>query len=219
MSTWQQLLADIREDLKDTAAQKRWSDAALFVWAKDAVRDYSLYFPLYQARVELAASEGSYPLPPDYLGGEVVECPAYRFLERISGRPGNSYIYLSTGLPTAYFIIGGRLYLHGVPQPGDTLLISYDAVHPVPATADDSAFQMTVPMLDEELLRLYVKAKATEQYRTSQAALDRFKLGSGDRQDNPMAPEVGDLMQEYHRKIAERFAGGVIQLYRPGRPR
>ncbi len=48
--------------------------------------------------------------------------------------------------------------------------------------------------MDEELIRLYVKAKATEQIRTQQSSLDRFKPGNGGRDDNPMNPEVRDLM-------------------------
>ena len=97
--------------------------------------------------------------------------------------------------------------------------MTYDARHVIPAASDDTAALLTIPEDDEELIRLYVKAKATEQIRTQQASLDRFKPGSGSRDDNPMTPETGNLMQEYRNKIAERIKGGTIMLYRPGRPR
>ncbi len=51
MTTWAQLLADIRIDLKDTGTTPRWSDAALYLYAKDAIRDYSSYFPLRVTRL------------------------------------------------------------------------------------------------------------------------------------------------------------------------
>ena len=73
---------------------------------------------------------------------------------------------------------------------------------------------LDIPDPDLELIRLYVKAKVYEQMRSRTAALDRFKLGSGSRDDNPIAPEVADLMKVYHSKIAERIPGGNIELYR-----
>ena len=75
------------------------------------------------------------------------------------------------------------------------------------------AFVFEVPDADLELIRLYVKAKVYEQMRSKQAALDRFKLGSGSREDNPIAPEVEDLMKIYHEKIMERIPGGDIELF------
>jgi hypothetical protein len=92
-------------------------------------------------------------------------------------------------------------------------------VHTIPSTYLSTSTVMTFPTSDEELIRLYVKAKANEQTRTKQSALDAFKLGSGRRDDNPVAKEVGTLMDEYYAKIAERTPGGFVSLYRPGRPR
>ena len=97
--------------------------------------------------------------------------------------------------------------------------LTYEARHTLPADEDDTTFLLSVPESDEELIRLYVKAKISEQTRTKQATLDRFKQGSGRRDDNPLEPEVGDLMGEYRMKIAERTSGGIILLFRPGRRR
>ena len=70
-----------------------------------------------------------------------------------------------------------------------------------------------------ELIRLYVKASCYEQMRSKQANLDRFKLGTGARDDNPIEPETRNLMVEYQWKITQRVAGGMIKLYRVGRAR
>jgi hypothetical protein len=86
-----------------------------------------------------------------------------------------------------------------------------------PASPDDNTFSLTIPIADEELIRLYVKAKASEQLRTQQANLDRFKLGNGDRQDNPLLPEVNTLMVEYRTKLAERYPGKTIKFWKPKR--
>lgn len=215
MTTWAQLLLDIRTDLQDTSSNPKWSDQALYVFAKDAIRDYSLYFPRRISRHPLVLSGDGYELPADFISAVDVECPKDRFLEVRRTRPGNRYF--STGQPTVYYIYGGRLYLNGAPLDGAEVLLTYDARHVVPAAPDDGTTILTIPELDEELIRLYVKAKATEQLRTQQASLDRFKPGSGKRDDNPLFQEAGAVMQEYRTKIAERMTGGTIKLWRPGR--
>jgi hypothetical protein len=73
---------------------------------------------------------------------------------------------------------------------------------------------MTVPDADLELIRLYVKAKVYAQMRSRQASLDRFKVGSGVRDDNPLHPEVEDVWADYNKAIITRQTGGVILLYR-----
>lgn len=206
MSTWEAILADIRIDLKDTGATPRFSDDALYLWAKDAIRDYSLYFPLVKYAVELAITTGSYALPSDFLEALSVEYPQGRFLDRRMDRPP-----LSGSNPTRYYISQGRLYLDA--SPTSSAYLTYNASHPVPAASTDSDFEFTIPPMDEELIRLYVKAKAAEQIRTSQANLDRFKLGSGDRQDNPLIPEVDNTMKVYRDKVNERLGGKTIMLH------
>jgi hypothetical protein len=214
MSTWAQLLADIRTDLKDTGSTPRWTNEALYLYAKDAIRDFSTHFPLLK-RTTLTVAGTAYALPVDLVEIWNVECPAERFLERRLERPGSHYT--KAGWPTQYYIEEGSLYLNGDPSDGDTVVLTYGALHTIPDSATDTTHTLTIPVVDEELIRLYVKAKATEQIRTQQASLDRFKLGSGARDDNPLEPETGNLMNEYRKKVAERYPGGIIKLYRPGR--
>lgn len=216
METWGSILVDIRADLQDNGASPRWSDDVLYVYAKDGIRDYSTWFPRRIDRFGLTLTEGAlapqatYPLPLDFIEDIQVECPAGFLLERRLDRPGVKYrpnrLY--------YFIQGGSLYLSGAAL--DAPLLTYLASHPVPASKEDTAFTLTVPDADIELVRLYVKAKVYSQMRGKTATLDRYRP-VGDRQDNPMQGEVLDLWGEYYARIAQRIPGGVISLYRAGR--
>jgi hypothetical protein len=215
MTTYAQLLADIRVDLKD-AAKTKWDDDTLYIWVKDAIKDYSVWFPEVNDRLLMTLDENfSAALPIDYIQDFTVESPQDTFLERRAGRPGSKYT--TPASPTLYFISGGRLYLNAAPT-GDVLL-TYGALHTIPTSSLSTTTVMSIPSSDEELVRLYVSAKANEQVRTKQSSIDRFKLGAGRRDDNPVGLEVSTLMDEYYAKIAERTPGGSIALYRQGRRR
>lgn len=322
MTTWPDLLAEIREDLVDTGDKPRWADSLLHLYLRDALADYSMWFPRRIDRVELERSGEAYTLPSDFVSALLVECPKDRYLEERVARPGVRFSQRS-GKPTTFYVDGGGLYLAGHPLDGDGVLLTYHASHPAPAIdhsvlvmskralteseqsittgfksfdepqvlllrsygadaegdvviagadADDEPLEetialvpneevygtevfatvtgvtlpaleatvppepaksgdvsiglapvdLTLPAVDEELLRIYIKAKAHEQMRGRTAALDRFKTratAGGDRTDNPIAPEVGSLMDDYYRKVAERLGGSAIMLYRPGRGR
>jgi hypothetical protein len=210
MTTWATLLSEIRENVMDTSSNPRWSDALIYSYVKDAVRDYSNYFPMRVNRAQLTLTNGVYPLPSDFIDEVDVECPKDTYLKRRQERPG--YHYIAQSVPTTYLVDGGNLYLDA--DTSDEVLLTYYALHPVPADANDSAFLFTVPDRDIELIRIYVKAQLNIQLRSKQAQLDRFDPGSGRRDDNPLMPETNALMLEYQRKIAERIPGGSINLYR-----
>jgi hypothetical protein len=217
MSTWGDLLADIRTDLRDTGTtNRRWTDESIYLWAKDAMRDYSLHFPVRVDQELLTESGGAYALPSHLIAVLEVECPLGRFLEPRNQRPGVQYSF-SGQKAYRYHLKGGSLYLEGSPLDGENVYLTYQAFHSLPASAAATSTALTIPPEDEELIRLYVKAKANEQIRGQQANLDRFRLGSGERTDNPLEPEVANLMETYHQKIAERYRGGVVYLYRAGR--
>lgn len=209
METWRSLLADIRADLQDLSENPRYSNQLLWTYAKDAIRDYSLWFPLRVDRLGLVPVEGKYPLPQNYVEDIQVECPVDTLLERRRDRPGARY----AASPHYYAIQGGNLYIAGSPS---GVFLTYLAAHPVPASDVDLDFVLTVPDTDIELIRLYVKAKIQALTRGRQANLDRFK-SNGQRDDNPLAPETLSLMDEYEKKIAERIPGGSVTLYRVGR--
>jgi hypothetical protein len=221
METWGTLITDIRADLQDTGDKPRWGDETLYVFAKDAIRDYSTWFPRRIDRSELSLSGSptgaAFLLPEDFIEDIQVESPLNTLLERRLDRPGvryrRNYLY--------YYIQGGALYLTGLPMDGINhtspgVYLTYFASHPVPASVVDTEFILTIPDSDIELVRLYVKAKVNGQMRQRQAALDRFKP-VGERTDNPLTPEVSNLWHEYYARIAQRIPGGVISLYRAGR--
>lgn len=213
---WATLLSDLRADLKDTGNTPRWTDDVLYLYVSDAIRDYSRWFPLRVDRAELALTNGAYPLPSNFVRVIAVESPLERFLEQRVAGQGVWFFQRTPAL--TFYVDGGSLYLVGSPHE-DGVFLTYHAMHGIPANAADTAYALTIPDADIELLRLYVKSKCYEQMRGRQAALDRFKLGSGERTDNPIAPEVDDLMKVYRAKIAERIPGGVIRLHRTGRAR
>jgi hypothetical protein len=226
MTTWTEFLAEIRADLKDDGATPRFSDKMLYVYTKDAVRDYSIWFPRRLDAVVLSPVGASYPLPANFISEIHVETAVGSFLERRAERPGTRFP--NRKQPIYYFIQGGNLYVvcPTVVSPLADIKLTYLATHAIPVSETDVAdpdatppypgFTFTIPDADIELIRLYVKAQLYIQMRTRQSALDRFKE-RGSRDDNPLQPETLDLMRDYRAKIAERIAGGVISLYRSGR--
>jgi hypothetical protein len=212
MATWAELLSDARNDLQDTGATPRWPDELLYLYIKDGIRDYSLWFPKRIDRLELAHAGEAYPLPVNFVQDIHVECPRDKFLERREVRPGSRRPARTA--VWSYHLQGGSLYLNA--PTSLPVYLTYFATHPVPASKEDLEFTLTVPEQDLELLRIYLRAKTMGQLKGKQAALDRFKP-TGRRDDNPLEPETEDLWAEYYRKIAERVPGGVITLYRLGR--
>lgn len=207
------LLDQIREDLQDTSATPRHSDSRLVMYLRDAILDYSQFFP-YRQSAELEGSGSTFELPSDFVSDITVESPRGYFLERRPTRPGVRYLDLNVR-PLWYYIDGDSLYTVGYPI--DAVYLTYNALHVLPQDESDDSWECTVPEKDHELLRLYVQAKVYGIMRGKQSNLDRFKLGSGKRDDNPLEPEVSGLMEEYYRKIGLRQKVGAVYLHRTGR--
>jgi len=214
MATWGALLADLRTDLKDTGTTPRWSDATLYLFAKDAVRAYSVDLPQIVYRELLTATDGVFTLPAECIGIISVESSEGVYLDRFEPKPGKK-VRLSSAI-VSYYTSGGKLYLNTTPTNGDTVMMTYKAVYDLPISEEDDDTIINIPIEDEEIVRLFVKAKISEQMRLGQSSLDRFKPGSGARDDNPLLPEHNELMREYHERIAQRL-GGMIPLNRHGR--
>ena len=211
-TTWADLLVDVRAELEDeTAETYEWSDALMYLWLKDATADYSLYNPILKTATLSVIASASYAFPTDYVVDAYVEAPAGTYLRKRFLSPGRRFTR-TTGSPIYYWIVGSVLYLNS--ETSDDVILTYHATHEVPSAVDDDIFEFTFPQRDEELIRLYMRAKAHEQMRSGQSSLDRFALGSGARDDNPLEPEYDNLMEDYERKIYDRYGGGVITLYR-----
>lgn len=211
-TTWGLFLAAIRAELNDDKTNQRWSNEVLYTWTCDGVRDYSMTLPL-RSSASLTISGSSYPVPTDFIADIFVECPLGTTLTKRIMAPGYRY-QTRTGYPTQYWLDGPNIVINGSAPDDEDPLLHYHAVHTTPSGVDDTSFSFSVPDRDIELIRLYVRSRALQQMRTSTALLDRFKLGSGTRTDNPITPEVDNLMVEYEKKLAQRIPGGVIRLWR-----
>jgi len=212
MTTWVSLLSDIRVDLDDMSGTPKFASALLYLYAKDGIRDYSTWFPKRLDRVHIAFLNGGFALPSDFISDIQVECPVDTFLQKRVHVGGKRYPTQST--PKFYYISGGSLYTSGSTT---DVYLTYFATHTIPTSEADATTALSVPSADLELIRLYVVAKAYGQMRAKQSSLDRFKVGTGTRDDNPVAPEVVSLMDDYHQKVAERLSGGYIALQRSDR--
>jgi hypothetical protein len=217
MSTWSSIFSDLRTDLSDTTVKPRWSNDLLLLFAKDAVRIYSINLPRLVYRQEISAQSGSFSLPAGTISIVSVETTEGVYLSRFEPKPGRKV--RAPGVANAYFADGSKIYLNVAPSDGDKLLLTYRAYYSTPTSTtppqQGQEPDSGIPPEDEELIRLYVKAKISEQMRLGQSSLDRFKP-AGSRDDNPLLPEHNELMAEFHTRIAQRL-GGVIQLNRRGR--
>lgn len=71
-----------------------------------------------------------------------------------------------------------------------------------------------MPLRDVELLKIYILGRAYQRERSKQSMLDRFKLGTGDREDNPVSNEVNEFYVRFEKKMEERVGGKAIFLSR-----
>jgi hypothetical protein len=208
MPTWGDLLADLREDLQDTSpTNPAYTSKMLWLYARDAVKDYSQFFPLRVDALEIAGVDERYALPADFIDEIFVECPRGTFLEPRVITPGIKKVAGTTVY--RYEIIGGGIYLDAATD--ESIWLTYSAYHTFPTSETASTTVISVPLGDIELIHLYVRARITTQVRARTANLDRYKE-DGRRDDNPMAKEYNNLMGEYHRKIMDRERPTAIHL-------
>lgn len=136
-----------------------------------------------------------------------MQSPEGTFLHQRRSRPG--VLFKTVYSATHFEITGSTLILNAE---AEEVILTYKAIHANPEDEADVDYVFTFPDRDVELIRLFICAKAYSRMRSHQSSLDRFQLGSGDREDNPLEPEVEDLMAEYERKINRRYGGGFRTL-------
>jgi hypothetical protein len=214
---WGQFLTELRSELKDDGTTQKFSDDLLYVFLRDGIWALSEWLPRDIGRITLTAEETDpkkFALPTDFIEEYLVECPLDNALTFRYVRPG---VRRATSVrPLFYWTNTGYLFLDA--DPGENaVLISYYGVHGIPADASDQTFDLTVPMRDIELLKLYIFGRVFQRERSRQSLLDRFKVGTGDRQDNPIEPEVVDYMGQFNEKLAERIGGKAVFLTRERR--
>lgn len=214
---WGAFLSELRTELSDTGATPKFSDELLYSYLRSGVTAVSEWLPRDFSRVELTASVDNpkqFVLPSDFIEEYLVECPEDTALSPRVTRPGVRRT--SSSRPIFYWVNAGNVYLDA--DPGDNaVLLSYYGVHGLPADATDTTFELTVPLRDIELLQLYILGRAFQRERSRQSMLDRFKLGTADRQDNPITPEVNTFLVQYTEKVNERVGGQAVFLQRERR--
>ena len=211
---WGEFLTELHVELNDSGATQKFSDELLYVFLRDGTVALSEWLPRDIGRLALTAEvtdPKKFALPVDFIEEYLVECPLDNALTFRSVRPG---VRRSPSVkPLFYWTNTGYLLLDA--SPGDNaVLLSYYGVHGIPANAEDTTFVLTVPLRDIELLKLYILGRAFQRERSRQSMLDRFKLGSGDRQDNPISPEVNEYFVKYDQKLADRIGGKTVFLSR-----
>jgi hypothetical protein len=212
---WGDLLSELRVDIDDTSAQPKFSGKLLYSYLREAVSDYSQFLPLVFEDVELTQDTDNskkFALPTNFIEDVSVSCPAGRYLEPRRGRLGTKVSQSATPL---FYHTDSNSFLYLDADPGkDAVLLSYKALHPIPASETAVDFMFTIPDANMELVKLYMEGKVNTKIRNTQARLDRFKLTAGSRSDNPMTEEVQDFFDEYRRKLRERIPSAPVTLYR-----
>jgi hypothetical protein len=160
-----------------------WPNATLDAWIQDAIRFYSLEFPRrWRYTLSLTTGTQAYALPGGhgFMGVQSVEYP--------SGQDPQEYV-TQVEERSAEFASGGDYYaLRGVADTtaiesdtaagtivfaetvatGESAIITYYGVHPIPAAADDDA-QITVPVAHWEALNAFVDFRAHWELETDEA--------------------------------------------------
>ena len=211
---WGAFLTELRSELNDEGATPKFSDDLLYTFLRDGIWAVSEWLPRDFGRVVLTAEEADpkkFALPADFIEEYLVEVPEDNALSMRFVRPG---VRRSTSArPLFYWTNAGFLFLDAEPG-ANAVLISYYGVHGIPAASDDLTFELTVPLRDVELLKIYILGRAYQRERSKQSMLDRFKLGTGDREDNPVSNEVNEFYVRFEKKMEERVGGKAIFLSR-----
>jgi hypothetical protein len=157
-------LATLRDTVRTILTDKTlYRDALVNLWIKDAIRDYSFYFPLEKSlKIDCTLNTHEYSLTSiaPVLGIVSVEYPdgqdPPRFLLRQAETHPAFYdlpVYdLREGSPQ-YLVIGEK------PIATDDIILGYQTIHTIPSADGDT---LTVPDYHGELLRMYVQWKAAE---------------------------------------------------------
>ena len=167
MTLRSELRSYIRQILID---QSTWPATRLNSWISDAIRDYSIYFPLrVEATIDCLADTREYSLTSytGIMGLTLVEYPKGedppRYLTR-RPRSGASFldlpVYDILGDPPQKLIIGEE------PEATEDIFIVYMAMHTIPTADDDT---LTMPDYHFEGIKLFVQWQAVKALEMDEA--------------------------------------------------
>ncbi len=219
MTTWADVVVDLRLDMDDNPDTPKLEADQAFLYGKMAIRDYSRWNPLIQSGTLHLSSTGQVDLPSDFISMvEVRDSDGDLMLPLTDVANPPSYT-LSTA-QYRWWVEGKRFRMNTYADTPDTVTILYRAYHALPTSNNDAATAMTFPDADLEAILLYVRAKYMGTVRSKTARADRYKrrVDAGNtRLDNPIAPEEQNLMDEYLAFMNERYATGSKKLVRQRR--
>jgi hypothetical protein len=175
MTTLQNLIDAVEAELGDSG-NSTWATADIEQWCRDAIADYSEYFPRVltdsisttaDVRAYDLASDFIEPVSVEYPGGAGVGVGAY-----LKRRP---YTQPDFWVEDGYYDIVPReddtdvneLYISTKPGASETILVLYQAAHDQTIATSGT---LTVPAKHHHLLRAYGRWKATEQRAAAEEA-------------------------------------------------
>jgi hypothetical protein len=200
-TTWGELETAIRVSIGDPAGDsQRYAEAELLEYVKDAIRDYSVQFPVFTRLeiTELTVAPVSFAIPDDCLSIIGVEVGWGGRLK--CWVPKNEPYAQTSGMPPAfYYIEGDTIYLNGDPGAKTTYLL-YRRARALPA---ESADVIEAPDTDLDLITAFAMARCQLRIALQAAPIDRWRE-DGRRDDNPLLEPYKELMALYRRAISER---------------
>ena len=175
MSTWTEMLSQVRAELEESSASI-WTDASLLRWLNDAAQDFARKTVNLEDEQYATSTVGqeSYDLPEYTIDVSSVyfstnEDSLLRLTMKDYTRASQDD---DTGDPVMYAIHNNALWLNPVPDTASTIRF-FRTYYPTPITLETE----TVPYADEHeaAMRNYIKARAFEQIGDFVAS-DRYQM-------------------------------------------
>ena len=220
MTTWADILADLRLDMDDTGENLKLDVETAFLYGKMAIRDYSRWNPRVIAAWLTLDSLGEAALPTGFISMIEVRDPDNNRILPLANVTNPPQFTLASS-QYRWWIEGGTFRMNTWDDLPESVNILYRGYHVLPAADDDDSTVMTVPDEDVEAIFLYIRAKYTGQLRSKTSRADRFKRrveAGNTRRDNPLTPEEDNLMDEYLYFMNDRYgSAGSKRLVRQRR--
>ena len=220
MTTWTEILADLRLDMDDTGENLKLDAETAFLYGKMAIRDYSRWNPRVMSAMLTLDSLGEAALPTGFISMIEVRDPDHNRILPLANVTNPPQFTLASS-QYRWWIEGGTFRMNTWDDLPESLYILYRGYHILPTAVDDDETVMTVPDEDVEAIFLYIRAKYTGQLRSKTSRADRFKRrveAGNTRRDNPLTPEEQNLMDEYLYFMNDRYgSAGSKRLVRQRR--
>ncbi len=173
MTTLQNLIDAVEAELGDSG-NATWAAADIEQWCRDAIADYSAYFPrILTDEISTTADTRTYDLNSDFIEPMSVEYPTGE--EPVCYLSRRPYTHTDFWNEDGYYDIVARqddtdvndLYISTKPPASETITVLYQAMHDNSLATSGT---LTVPGRHHYILRAYARWKATEQRAAAEEA-------------------------------------------------